>query len=279
MYAAGVLLYEMLTGQKPHQADSPIQVAYKHVHEDIPAPSLRVPGLPAYVDALVARATARDKDLRPSDARVLLHQVRRVRQALDHGVVDDPELTADLMPAPVHGDPEQSDTTPTGELFVPGLVSAGAVRSPVPGSAHHPPDVFDPDVEVTTPVSSAPLVPSSRTAATPPQRPVPPPVVEPEHPRPVPRRSRRGPILLVSVLVLALLVGLAGWYLGVARYTHTPAVINLAEAAAKAKVEAAGLGFEIGDQAYSETVAKGSVISTDPGRRRPDRQGRHRVPR
>src|SRR3954466_12011178 len=43
VYAAGVLLYEMLTGHKPHEADSPIQVAYKHVHEDVPAPSLRVP--------------------------------------------------------------------------------------------------------------------------------------------------------------------------------------------------------------------------------------------
>jgi serine/threonine-protein kinase len=71
-------------------------------------------------------------------------------------------------------------------------------------------------------------------------------------------------VLLVSVLVLALLVGLAGWYLGVARYTHTPAVINLAQAAAKAKVEKAGLTFKVGDEAYSETVAKGSVISTDP---------------
>ncbi len=72
-------------------------------------------------------------------------------------------------------------------------------------------------------------------------------------------------MLLISVIVLALLVGLGGWYLGVARYTHTPAVINLSQAAAKAKVEKAGLGFKVGDQAYSETVAKGSVISTDPG--------------
>ncbi|MFL6160153.1 MAG: protein kinase domain-containing protein, partial [Marmoricola sp.] len=104
VYAAGVLLYEMLTGQKPHQADSPIQVAYKHVHEDIAPPSRRVPGIPPYVDALVARATARDKDLRPADARILLHQVRRVRHALDHGIVDDPELTADLLPAPAKSD-------------------------------------------------------------------------------------------------------------------------------------------------------------------------------
>jgi serine/threonine-protein kinase len=264
VYAAGVLLYEMLTGQKPHQADSPIQVAYKHVHEDIPAPSLRVPALPAYVDALVARATARDKDLRPSDARVLLHQVRRVRQALDHGVVDDPELTADLMPAPTRPErvEQHTDSTGTGELFVPGFMTAVGAAPVAQRSA----DVFDPDVEVTTPVSALPAVPPSRSATAPPHRPpTPPPVVgNADRSRPAPRRSRRGPILLISVLVLALLVGLAGWYLGVARYTHTPAVINLSQAAAKAKVEKAGLTFKIGDEAYSETVAKGSVISTDP---------------
>jgi beta-lactam-binding protein with PASTA domain/serine/threonine protein kinase len=250
VYAAGVLLYEMLTGQKPHQADSPIQVAYKHVHEDIPAPSLRVPGLPPYVDALVARATVRDKDLRPSDARVLLHQVRQVRQALDHGVVDDPELTADLRPGPGNAD---LDSVPTGELLIP--------REPSRQ------DVFDPDSEVTTQVSAIPMVPSSRTAATPPHPPAsPPPVVgEPDRPRPAPRRSRRGQILLVSVLLLALLVGLGGWYLGVARYTHTPAVINLSAVAAKAKIEKAGLTYKEGEPDYSETVAKGSVIRTDPG--------------
>jgi eukaryotic-like serine/threonine-protein kinase len=105
VYAVGVLLYEMLTGHKPHEGDSAIQVAYKHVHEDVPPPSARVAGIPPYVDALVARATARDRELRPADARVLLHQVRRVRAALDHGITDDPDLTADLTPTiPVHND-------------------------------------------------------------------------------------------------------------------------------------------------------------------------------
>jgi eukaryotic-like serine/threonine-protein kinase len=98
VYASGVVLYELLTGRKPHEGESPIQVAYKHVHEDVPPPSLAVAGIPDYVDALVARATARDRDLRPADAGVFLHQVRRVRQALSAGVIDDPELTADLTP-------------------------------------------------------------------------------------------------------------------------------------------------------------------------------------
>jgi serine/threonine-protein kinase len=246
VYASGVMLYEMLTGQKPHQADSPIQVAYKHVHEDVPPPSHRVPDLPPYVDALVARATARDKDLRPSDARVLLHQVRRVRQALDHGVADDPELTADLLPAAGHSDGvAELDSVPTGELFIP----------------------RDPDFEVTTRVAVPPMVPTGRTAATPPRVPAsPPPVVGgPDRPRPAPRRDRRGPVLLIGVLLVALLVGLGGWYFGVARYTHTPAVINMTAAAAKAKVQKAGLTFKEGEPAYSETVAKGSVVRTDPG--------------
>ncbi len=98
VYAAGVLLYELLTGSKPHEGESPIQVAYKHVHEDVPAPSLIQPGIPDYVDALVARATARDRDLRPMDAGVFLQQVRRVSQALSEGLVDEPELTTDLTP-------------------------------------------------------------------------------------------------------------------------------------------------------------------------------------
>ncbi len=112
VYAAGVLMYEMLTGRKPHIAASPIQVAYKHVHEDIPPPSASTPGIPPYVDALVARATARDTALRPADARVLLHQVRRVRNALDHGVVTDAELMEDLTPTTAIG----GGHTPTGEL-------------------------------------------------------------------------------------------------------------------------------------------------------------------
>ncbi|MDP3968674.1 MAG: Stk1 family PASTA domain-containing Ser/Thr kinase [Nocardioides sp.] len=98
VYAVGVLLYELLTGTKPHDGDSPIQIAYKHVHEDVPPPSAKVPGIPPYVDALVARATARDRAQRPADAQVLLHHVHRVRHALDAGLRDDPELTADLAP-------------------------------------------------------------------------------------------------------------------------------------------------------------------------------------
>ena len=109
VYAAGVVLYELLTGNKPHEGESPIQVAYRHVHEDVPPPSEVAPDIPAYVDALVARATARDRSQRPADAGVLLHQIHRVAHALREGVLDDPELTADLALAQTHPDTGEQD--------------------------------------------------------------------------------------------------------------------------------------------------------------------------
>ena len=98
VYAVGVVLYELLTGRKPHEGESPIQVAYRHVHHDVPLPSLAEPGIPDYVDALVARSTSRDRSQRPADASVLLHHVHRVAQALREGLDSDAELAADLMP-------------------------------------------------------------------------------------------------------------------------------------------------------------------------------------
>ena len=239
VYAAGVLIYEMLTGHKPHQADSPIQVAYKHVHEDIPAPSVSTRGIPPYVDALVARATARDPALRPADARVLLHQVRRVRHALDHGVVDDPDLLADLTPTTAFG----TGRTPTGEL--PAQIIEPQELAEI---ADWEDEVYDQERD-----SRVPPPPSGRHPQV---RPTPPP------PR---RSSRRGRVLLISVLLLALLAGLGGWYFGVARYTSTPSVLSLTEGAARVKLDHAGLGLKVEDHAYSETVRKGLVVSTDPG--------------
>jgi len=79
VYAAGVMLFEMLTGAQPHKGDSPLDTAYKHVNEVVPPPSSRMPGLPLALDALVALATSRDPDLRPADAGQFLEAVTEVR--------------------------------------------------------------------------------------------------------------------------------------------------------------------------------------------------------
>ena len=82
VYAAGVLLYELLVGRPPFVGDSPLSVAYQHVHAGVPAPSRAHPGIPAIVDALVGRATHRRADGRFPDASDFLAEVRRVRTLL-----------------------------------------------------------------------------------------------------------------------------------------------------------------------------------------------------
>jgi serine/threonine-protein kinase len=85
VYAAGVMLFELVTGSQPHRADTPLAVAYKHVNETVPAPSSLVPGLPQAVDSLVAAATSRDPRLRPDDAGQLLRAVFDTRRLLPGG--------------------------------------------------------------------------------------------------------------------------------------------------------------------------------------------------
>ena len=59
VYSAGVLLFELVTGQLPFTADTPYAMAHRHVQDSVPAPSSIVPTVPAAVDALVSTATAR----------------------------------------------------------------------------------------------------------------------------------------------------------------------------------------------------------------------------
>src|SRR5260221_702760 len=85
VYAAGVMLFEMLTGAQPHTGDSPLAVAEKHVSDVVPAPSSLVSSLPPSLDALVALATSRDPELRPADAGQFLHAITDVRRGMPIG--------------------------------------------------------------------------------------------------------------------------------------------------------------------------------------------------
>jgi len=82
VYASGVMLFELLTGVQPHKGESPLEIAYKHVDEIVPAPSSITPGLAPALDALVALATSRDPELRPADASQFLHAITAVRRGL-----------------------------------------------------------------------------------------------------------------------------------------------------------------------------------------------------
>ena len=87
VYSAGLLLFEMLTGEKAFPGDSPINVAYQHVHGSMPRPSDAVPSVPTEVDELVLRATAKNPDDRPADAGELLRELIATRNRLSNEVL------------------------------------------------------------------------------------------------------------------------------------------------------------------------------------------------
>ena len=79
VYAAGIVLYELLTGEQPHTGESPLAVAYQHVNTDVPLPSHRIVDVSPVVDQVVATATARDPEQRPPDAERLLATLHTAR--------------------------------------------------------------------------------------------------------------------------------------------------------------------------------------------------------
>jgi len=83
IYSLGIVLFEILTGQKPYQGEDPVQVAIKHVNERVPAPSTIKPGLSIEMDQLVLSTTDIDPDKRPRDAVILLEKLRELSEKLD----------------------------------------------------------------------------------------------------------------------------------------------------------------------------------------------------
>ena len=109
VYACGILLFEMLTGRQPFTGETPIQVAFQHVNNDVPAPSELVDWLPIEIDEVVRSLAARDPDDRPVDAGAALALLRRTRLALDDETL---ERHADVAPSivlPAATDPDETD--------------------------------------------------------------------------------------------------------------------------------------------------------------------------
>lgn len=100
VYSLGIVLFEILTGQKPYQGDDPVQIAIRHVNERVPAPSTIKSSITADVDELVLAATDIDPDKRPRDAGVLLEKIRVLSEKLDPRKRQ-LSLELDLPPLPI----------------------------------------------------------------------------------------------------------------------------------------------------------------------------------
>lgn len=226
VYSAGIVLFEMLTGRVPYEGDKPVEIAWQHVDRDVPAPSKYVAGLPPVLDELVARATSRDPNARPSDAGVLLAQVQAARD--DIGMAN--ATTAVLRPMaqptvvvpPVQPPQRPAWTRLPSSRPGPGRWGAGAAPSSWPERLRHL---------------------HQRVVARP--------------------QGRIG--LIAAIAVVALLVAAGGWWFSFGRYTTAPEFSGLSRVQAEQKAAAGGFRLAFDDGQYAEKIAKDVVLGQHPG--------------
>lgn len=286
VYSAGIVLFEALTGVAPYTGDSAISVAYRHVNDDVPAPSTIRPGIPPELDDLVVRATRRDQAKRPADAAAFLAEVQRLRVMLGVGRM--------TVPVPM---PTISDrTVPVSPVEVPGHLTGGTNLAELPAeqTVANAPAVAAPagavaNATIVRPAGGfRPIGPqgtramlrtdldraNAATEFVPPAGPPPgglpgqPGRPRPKRPGPPPKsKSKAGLITMfsiVGVLVVAL-VGTTTWWFTSGRYRSVPDVASKTTAEAEKLLTDSDLKANI-ETARDNTIPAGMVIRTDPAK-------------
>ena len=266
VFSVGVIVYELLTGEQPFAADTPIQIAFRNVHEDIARPSSLVPDLPAEVDELVSAMTQRDPELRPRNADEALALLRKTAAALTEaellvkrgggpGSVRTQEVLAANAEAARAAMGTQSPEEPAAE---------GSESTPGAGlrTVSLPIGSIGPNAEETSDgrtqhMAREDLLRGDDQATT-------------AVPRKGLRRIRRRTVI-VGAAAAALVGGSAGswyaWYVlkGPGRSVPVPEIVGQSAEDAQQAVEDAGLTWGTPSRDFSDTIPEGSVISCKPG--------------
>ena len=229
VYAAGILLFELVTGRQPFQGDQAVQVAYQHAHSNVPAPSSVNPEVTPAVDEIVLWATAKNPDDRAADAGALLAAVRRAKTALKRG---DGNATMRLS-TPVDSSTKVLSGAELPEPALDSKVNATQVL----GSQDNATQVFG-----SFDVSEPTLTPLESLG-----------------------QRRWGLRLVISTVLIVLLGSGAGWWFGSGPggFSAIPDLTNRTQAEAQAALAPFGAPTSITSEP-SNTISKGQVIRTEP---------------
>ncbi len=224
IYSVGIMLDEMLIGHVPWAGENAIQMAYSHVNQDIPLPSVEQAWLPREIDDLVACLASRDPDNRPGDAGQAIDLIARTRAALP------PEI---LTRRAEIASPHLETGTQTQRLSATGTTSA--LPAPLTATSQA--------VVHASGISSPPTSSTRRSRHS---------------------RARTLVAALVVLLVVGGAGGWWWWsQYGPGSYVDLPQTAGRSAAAVESDLTALGLDFSV-TQAFDDDAAIGTVISSEP---------------
>ena len=234
IYSVGVVLFELLTGRKPYEGESPIQIAYKHVNERIPAPSTITSGIAPALDALVLKATSPNPDQRQRDAAALLSEMRSAAIEIDPRKR---QMTLELDIPVQPSRSKQSTRRPKGEVRI-GNTVIERVRTLT-------------SITTQTPALEPTVTDAKRSETT------------AEIRRRTSKRVVRNRFIALS-LTFALVLG-GAWYELIGSKISIPSIVGLSESDARKSIEPLGIKVAVVSKAFSEDVPAGMVITSNPG--------------
>jgi ligand-binding sensor domain-containing protein len=140
IYSLGVVLYEMVTGRVPFEAETPLAVLLKHVNDPLPLPRQLKPDLPAAVERVILKAMAKSPDDRYQSAQEMVDALAKAVAAMPAEITSSPAPAGvvgatTLVPGSSEPPPPAADAAPTGVKASPTaskwkfwlLASAGAM--------------------------------------------------------------------------------------------------------------------------------------------------------
>lgn len=105
IYSMGILMYELLTGELPYKGDNAVEIALKHLKENIPSVREKFPEIPQSVENIIIKATAKNPKNRYADARSMNEDLRT---CLDDSRVNEAKI---VLPYPEFEDNNKKKET------------------------------------------------------------------------------------------------------------------------------------------------------------------------